>query len=126
MWWFDRRLISQPPAFPAPRSFQRQIYRNQSRVRRTIRTKAHPKESTTTRRLKDLLSGRLVDLQKVHVLVVDEVDRMLDMGFLPSISRIMAIVPKQRQTLCFSATLETSVAALVYDYMKDPVRVTLG
>jgi ATP-dependent RNA helicase RhlE len=80
----------------------------------------------TPGRLEDLLGRRLVDLQHVKILVFDEVDRMLDMGFLPSIRRIMAVVPKQRQTLCFSATLEASVAGLVYDYMKYPVRVTLG
>ena len=51
---------------------------------------------------------------------------MLDMGFLPAIRRIAAILPKQRQTMCFSATLEASVAHLVNDYMKNPVRVALG
>jgi ATP-dependent RNA helicase RhlE len=48
---------------------------------------------------------------------------MLDMGFLPAIRRILSAVPEQRQTLCFSATMERSVAGLVSEYMRDPVRV---
>ena len=51
---------------------------------------------------------------------------MLDMGFLPAIRRIASVLPKNRQTLCFSATLEASVAHLVHDYMRQPVRVALG
>jgi ATP-dependent RNA helicase RhlE len=51
---------------------------------------------------------------------------MLDMGFLPAIRRIASVLPRKRQTLCFSATLEASVAGLVSDYTVDPVRVALG
>lgn len=51
---------------------------------------------------------------------------MLDMGFLPAIRRIVGALPKQRQTLCFSATLESSVAYLVKDYMRGPVRLAFG
>jgi ATP-dependent RNA helicase RhlE len=80
----------------------------------------------TPGRLEDFLGRRLVDLRHVKVLVLDEADRMLDMGFLPSIRRIVAAVPNRRQTMCFSATLEASVAGLVNDYARDPVRVALG
>jgi len=80
----------------------------------------------TPGRLEDYLKRRLVDLSKVEMLVLDEADRMLDMGFLPAIRRIVGVLPKQRQTLCFSATLEASVAGLVNDYMRSPVRVALG
>ncbi len=80
----------------------------------------------TPGRLQDLLSRRIADLGHVEVLVLDEADRMLDMGFLPSIQRILSVLPQRRQTLCFSATLEQSVAGLVHDYMREPVRVALG
>src|SRR5581483_6608174 len=80
----------------------------------------------TPGRLEDFLGRRLVDLRNIQVLVLDEADRMLDMGFLPAIRRIVGALPKQRQTMCFSATLEASVARLVNDYMCDPVRIALG
>ena len=80
----------------------------------------------TPGRLEDYLRRKLVDLREVRTLVLDEADRMLDMGFLPAIRRIVAALPRQRQTLCFSATLEASVASLVQDYMNKPVRVALG
>lgn len=80
----------------------------------------------TPGRLQDLMTRKFADLGQIKMLVLDEADRMLDMGFLPAIRRIIAVLPKQRQTLCFSATLEQSVAGLVHDYMRDPVRVALG
>ena len=80
----------------------------------------------TPGRLEDYLRRKLVDLRHVKTLVLDEADRMLDMGFLPAIRRIVAALPRERQTLCFSATLEASVANLVNDYMNKPVRVALG
>jgi ATP-dependent RNA helicase RhlE len=80
----------------------------------------------TPGRLQDLTDRRFADLRHIKMLVLDEADRMLDMGFLPAIRRILAILPKTRQTLCFSATLEASVAGLVHEYMRDPVRVALG
>src|ERR1700683_2621530 len=80
----------------------------------------------TPGRLEDFLGRRLVNFRALRVLVLDEADRMLDMGFLPAIRRIASILPKDRQTMCFSATLEASGAHLVHDDMRQPVRVELG
>ena len=74
----------------------------------------------TPGRLEDYLDRRLVQFPSLQTLVLDEADRMLDMGFLPAIRRIVAILPKVRQTMCFSATLEMSVPDLVKDYLKTP------
>ncbi len=80
----------------------------------------------TPGRLQDFLDRKLADVRQIKILVLDEADRMLDMGFLPAIRRIVARLPQQRQTLCFSATMEQSVANLVHEYMRNPVRVALG
>lgn len=80
----------------------------------------------TPGRLEDYLDRRLVQFGALQTLVLDEADRMLDMGFLPAIRRIVAILPKGRQTMCFSATMEGSVAHLVRDYLKNPVRLAFG
>jgi ATP-dependent RNA helicase RhlE len=80
----------------------------------------------TPGRLQDLVSRKLADLSQIKILVLDEADRMLDMGFLPAIQRIVACLPKSRQTLCFSATMEQSVANLVNSYTRTPVRIALG
>ncbi len=80
----------------------------------------------TPGRLEDFLDRRLVAFASLHTLVLDEADRMLDMGFLPAIRRIASILPKMRQTMCFSATLEGSVAHLVKDYTRNPVRLEFG
>ena len=80
----------------------------------------------TPGRLCDFLSRELVNLGGVRILVLDEADRMLDMGFLPSIKRIMAATPAQRQTLFFSATIETSVKHLVETHVRNAVRIECG
>ena len=80
----------------------------------------------TPGRLQDLVNRQFVDLRQVKLLVLDEADRMLDMGFLPAIRRILSTLPRRRQTLCFSATMEQSVAGLINDYMQNPVRVAVG
>jgi ATP-dependent RNA helicase RhlE len=80
----------------------------------------------TPGRLQDFITRKLVDLRQLKILVLDEADRMMDMGFLPAIRRIIEVLPQRRQTLCFSATMEQSVAGLVHDSMRDPVRVAAG
>ena len=80
----------------------------------------------TPGRLQDFITRKFADLRHVKILVLDEADRMLDMGFLPAIRRILQILPQRRQTLCFSATMEQSVASLVSDYTREPERIALG
>ncbi len=80
----------------------------------------------TPGRLEDFLDRKLIHFRELQMLVLDEADRMLDMGFLPAIRRIAAVLPKGRQTMCFSATLEASVAQVVKDYMRNPVRLAFG
>jgi len=80
----------------------------------------------TPGRLCDFLSRKLVNLGAIRILVLDEADRMLDMGFLPAIKRIVAATPANRQTLFFSATLETSVRHLIEDHVTDAVHVAIG
>ena len=80
----------------------------------------------TPGRLEDFLDRRLIQFRDLRILVLDESDRMLDMGFIPAVRRIASILPKTRQTMCFSATLEASVAHLVNDYMRTPIRIALG
>jgi ATP-dependent RNA helicase RhlE len=80
----------------------------------------------TPGRLYDFLSRQLVDLGNVRMLVLDEADRMLDMGFLPTVKRIMAGLPSDRQTMLFSATMETSVKHLVETQVRNAVRIEVG
>ena len=80
----------------------------------------------TPGRLEDYLDRRLVNLSGVKMLVLDEVDRMLDMGFKPAIKRIVAALPADRQTLCYSATLSPAIREVVRDYVKNPARVEIG
>lgn len=80
----------------------------------------------TPGRLCDFLKRRLVRLGSVRILALDEADRMLDMGFLPAIKMILAEMPSERQSFCFSATIEASVANLISSQVKNPVRVAVG
>ena len=80
----------------------------------------------TPGRLEDFLDRKLVQFRDLKILVLDEADRMLDMGFLPAIRRIVSILPRERQTMCFSATMEASVAHLVKDYLRNPERLAFG
>jgi ATP-dependent RNA helicase RhlE len=80
----------------------------------------------TPGRLEDYLDRQQVQFSALHTLILDEADRMLDMGFLPAIRRIANTLPKERQTLCFSATMEGDMQRLVKDFTKNPVRLTFG
>jgi ATP-dependent RNA helicase RhlE len=80
----------------------------------------------TPGRLEDFLRRKLAKLSGVQMLVLDESDRMLDMGFLPAIRRIVDMLPQKRQTLCFSATLDPAVAHIVADFVQNPLRIAFG
>ena len=80
----------------------------------------------TPGRLCDYLDRRLVSLENVHIVVLDEADRMLDMGFLPAVESILRKTASVRQTMFFSATFEGAAERLIGKYMKDPVRITVG
>jgi ATP-dependent RNA helicase RhlE len=80
----------------------------------------------TPGRLEDYLSRRLVNLESVRMVVLDEVDRMLDMGFKPAIRRIASSLPPDRQTLCYSATLSPAIREVASSYQRNPVRVEIG
>lgn len=80
----------------------------------------------TPGRLEDYLRRRQIDLSHVEMFVLDEVDRMLDMGFLPPIRRIVSAIPKGRQTMCYSATLDANIQEVVRDYVKNPIRIEIG
>ncbi len=80
----------------------------------------------TPGRLFDFIGRRLVKLGSVKFVVLDEADRMLDMGFLPTIEQILQQIPIQRQTLFFSATIERSIIPLIAKHVPNPVRVEIG
>ena len=80
----------------------------------------------TPGRLLDLIDTRSLTLSSVQVLVLDEADRMLDLGFIHALNRIVKLVPRQRQTLLFSATMPRPIAALAEDYLDDPVKVVVA
>ncbi len=79
----------------------------------------------TPGRLKDLLSRKALSLQSVHTFVLDEADRMCDMGFVHDIRHVASLLPTDRQTLCFSATMEPAVQAIIHDFMTSPEVVSV-
>ncbi|MDQ5848120.1 MAG: DEAD/DEAH box helicase [Pseudomonadota bacterium] len=80
----------------------------------------------TPGRLLDHVQQKTVDLRQVEILVLDEADRMLDMGFIPDIRRILALLPAQRQNLLFSATFPEEIRKLASSFMKNPVTVEVA
>jgi ATP-dependent RNA helicase RhlE len=80
----------------------------------------------TPGRLLDLVERGAAKLDKIEILVLDEADRMLDMGFWPDVRRILAKIPKQRQTLLFSATMAPEILRVVQTSLTDPVRVDVA
>jgi len=80
----------------------------------------------TPGRLLDLMQQGEARLDNIDIFVLDEADRMLDMGFLPAVKRIVAKLPAKRQTLCFSATLGSAVVQLAREFLRDPVRINLA
>ena len=80
----------------------------------------------TPGRLIDLMQQRHVDFSALQVLVLDEADRMLDMGFLPAIKKIVAATPRSRQTLLFSATMSTEIEGVAKDVLTSPALVEIG
>jgi superfamily II DNA/RNA helicase len=79
----------------------------------------------TPGRLLDLVAQRAVDLRTLEVLVLDEADRMLDMGFIHDIKKIVAMLPRERQTLFFSATMPQEITRLADSMLRDPARVSV-
>jgi ATP-dependent RNA helicase RhlE len=77
-------------------------------------------------RLIDYLERRLVSLDRIEVVVIDEADRLLDMGFLPQLKKIMKMVPRKRQTMMFSATMAAGPEMLAREFLDHPARVTVG
>jgi ATP-dependent RNA helicase RhlE len=96
-------------------------------INRQVRSMAHGVEVlvATPGRLLDLINQRAVTLNQVEILVLDEADRMLDMGFIHDIKRVVAMLPKTRQTLFFSATMPQEITRLADAMLTDPVRVAV-
>ena len=80
----------------------------------------------TPGRLLDHLGSKTADLSQVQILVLDEADRMLDMGFLPDLQRIINLIPAQRQTLLFSATFSSEIKKLAQTYLRNPVTIEVA
>ena len=77
-------------------------------------------------RLLDLYERKAINLKTIEMLVLDEADEMLDLGFLPSIRRILETIPKKHQTMLFSATLPDAIQSLVKQFLDNPVRIEIG
>ncbi|MFH1534198.1 MAG: DEAD/DEAH box helicase [Nitrospirota bacterium] len=92
---------------------------------RQLKNKPHIVVATPGR-LIDHIENKVISLSNVGMLVLDEADRMLDMGFAPQLKRILSFVPKERQTMLFSATMPEKIAAIAHQYMKEPLRIEVA
>ena len=99
---------------------------NEQKQLHAIKNKGAQVIIATPGRLVDFLDRRLVRLNGAHTLILDEADRMLDMGFLPAITRILEALPTERQTVFCSATIEKSIAHLIETHLQNPVRIAVG
>lgn len=89
--------------------------------------KRHPHIVVATPgRLVDLMNQKVYGLDRVNIIVLDEADRMLDIGFLPQIKRVFQAMPKERQTMLFSATMPKSISMLASTFMKMPIRIEIA
>jgi len=79
----------------------------------------------TPGRLLDLIDRKSLTLSKIQILVLDEADRMLDLGFIHALRRIVKLLPRHRQTLLFSATMPRTIASLAEEYLDDPIEVAV-
>lgn len=77
-------------------------------------------------RLIDLIEQGVVNLDHINAVVIDEADRLLDMGFMPQVRRIMKMVSRERQTLMFSATMDSAAGTMAREFLRHPARVTIG
>jgi ATP-dependent RNA helicase RhlE len=98
---------------------------SQSHQERAIRKDPHIIIATPGR-LVDLMEQRIIKLQKISIVTLDEADRMMDMGFLPGIKKVMQQVGQDRQTLLFSATMPKEIAKMAAQFMKTPLRVEIA
>ena len=98
---------------------------NQNPQIKQLRAKPHIIVATPGR-LIDMMEQRHANLDQIGVLVLDEADRMLDMGFAPQLKKILAKVPTDRQTMLFSATMPEQIAQIAKQYMKSPLRIEVA
>lgn len=80
----------------------------------------------TPGRVKDMINRGVLNLTKISIIVMDEADRMLDMGFIEDIEEILSAMPKEKQTLLFSATMPEDIKRLAYDYMNKPKEISVS
>jgi ATP-dependent RNA helicase RhlE len=130
----DRRLCPSPPLHDGNATYARHLQLRIATIfggvseRPQIRALQQGVDLVvaTPGRLLDLIRGREQSLRTLEFLVLDEADRMLDMGFVPAIRQIVRLLPRQRQTLLFSATLSREVEKLTREFMHNPKLIEIG